>query len=211
MISPDWINAVANVVLAGSAAVAAYFGTRGLSAWREQTIGQKRIDLAEDILARLYRARDIIDHARNGFVMTGDADERPNRDHESDSERHYKDQWFVPFKRLGDESVFFSEFNSLRYRAIALFGKEHARTFDDLRQIVLRISRAAKQLMFRYEWTGDKPWIDPNGDDSAYFESLKALVWSTHNENDPISIEINTIVAWAEQKLRPEIERSAKR
>jgi hypothetical protein len=37
----------------------AYIGYRGLTKWREERIGKRRVELAEDVLADFYQARDM--------------------------------------------------------------------------------------------------------------------------------------------------------
>ena len=58
-LTPDWVSAIANVLTALSAAVAAGFGVRSLNAWRRETIGRRKVEVAEETLTSFYRVRDL--------------------------------------------------------------------------------------------------------------------------------------------------------
>ena len=65
--SPVWVEAlkmVPSVVTAGTAVCGLIIARAGLNRWHRETIGRRRIELAEEFLASFYRARDILRWAR---------------------------------------------------------------------------------------------------------------------------------------------------
>lgn len=59
-----WSEIGQNVTLSIAAIVTAYFGARGLTAWRHELSGRAKFDAARNILKALYEARD----AANAFL-----------------------------------------------------------------------------------------------------------------------------------------------
>ena len=65
---PVWIElakAIPSVVTAITAVVAVIIAARGLNRLRAETIGKRKVERAEDVLADFYQARDIINAARS--------------------------------------------------------------------------------------------------------------------------------------------------
>jgi hypothetical protein len=60
----ELIKAISSVVTAITAVVGVFIGVCGLNKWRAETIGKRQAELAEEVLADFYEARDIIDAAR---------------------------------------------------------------------------------------------------------------------------------------------------
>src|SRR5262245_35787340 len=119
----DWVSAVANVVVAVAAALAAWQGIRSLSAWREETIGRRRMELAEQVLADFYRARDVINHARSPLIFPDEGSGRPREADEDPRARMDRDRAYVPFARLAKEQELFSRIEARRYPFAAYFGE----------------------------------------------------------------------------------------
>ena len=66
-----WIElakAIPSVVTAVTAVVGVAIAARGLNKWRAEAIGKRKADLAEEVLADFYQARDII----NDAAVTGE-------------------------------------------------------------------------------------------------------------------------------------------
>ncbi len=68
------VKAIPSVVTAITAIVGVVIAARGLNKWRAETIGKRKAELAQEVLADFYQARDIIDVARSpgGFGHEGD-------------------------------------------------------------------------------------------------------------------------------------------
>ncbi len=67
----DWavfgevVKVLGSVATAGAAWFAATIAYRGLNKWRAETIGKRKAELAEEVIADFYEARDIIIAARS--------------------------------------------------------------------------------------------------------------------------------------------------
>ncbi len=80
----EFIKAVALVFTAGAACTAAWIAWRGLNKWRDETIGKRKAELAEDVIADFYEAREIILEARSpGSIRADEGNTGPKMDDET--------------------------------------------------------------------------------------------------------------------------------
>jgi hypothetical protein len=195
----DWISGISNAVLAVVAVAAAIQGYKSLSAWRGETIGRKRIELAEQVLADFYEANDIIRWVRSPVAYSSESKDRPGRDEENESVRNHRDTFYVPLKRLSDHAEFFARLRARRYSVMATFGTDAAKCYDTLNEMKGRIEVSASELMR----------LRPNGKSRrniAREERLEADVWNSHDENDPINPKLEELIKSVESHFRQEIE-----
>lgn len=170
----DWIAALATVGIAGAAIFAAKQGSRALEAWRAEAIGKRRLELAEQVLADFYEARDIISGSRLPFTFAGEGATRPRAESEPDGRKTRLDCYYAVAERLGRKDEFFAQVASRRYRFIALFGKAGSDAFDEVFKLRNEIWVAVHWLIGPYaaEWsTSDRMrmeatigWGDPEKD-----------------------------------------------
>ncbi len=83
-----------------TAIIAAYVGLKGLSRWRAETVGKRKSELAEHVLADFYQARDIYEWARFPGSFPGEGAARPREEGESEDEGRRRDAYYVPVARL---------------------------------------------------------------------------------------------------------------
>ena len=124
----SWLSAVGQLSTGMAAMVAGWAALRGLDAWRLETVGRRKAELAEEVLAQFYRARDLMTWAR--FPDEGEAEGGASQ----------------PVERLARESELFSELQASRYRFMAYFGEEAAKPFDELRRMHKEVLQAADSL-----------------------------------------------------------------
>ncbi|MGF0540737.1 hypothetical protein ACQQ2Q_22325 [Agrobacterium sp. ES01] len=195
---PDWISAVGDAVMGGAAGFAAYQGYKGLTAWRTEMVGRRRMELAEEVLADFYEARDVLRWVRSPMAYSHESETRPGRDVDPEDLRGHRDTFYVPLKRLSDNAEFFSRIRARRYRVIAAFGVEAAKPYDVIHEINNRIAVSARMLM----------QLDPrntNDRNVSRQERLEADVWEGLEENDQIGNRINETLKTVEDRFRPEI------
>ncbi len=195
---PDWISAVGNAGMAVAAGLAVYQGIRSLTAWRSETLGRRRMELAEEVLADFYEARDILRWVRSPMAYSHESVERPGRDDDPEDVRQHRDTFYVPLKRISDNAEFFGKMRARRYRVIATFGLEAAKPYETLNEIRNRIAVSAQALMR----------LDPRRSDERTFarhERLEADVWEGAEEEDNISARIDEILIAIEDRFRKEI------
>ncbi len=197
--SPDWISALANLMMGLSAVVAGWAGIRGLNAWRAETVGRRKTELAEEVLAQFYRAKDVLTWAR--FPASGDDDGTADVRAGSapDDDELEKSEIFTPVDRLTKESQVFSELQASRYRFMAYFGEEAARPFEEIRAIHTEIIASAHNLIRSYGQ-------EPTELKEAERDQWEAAIGWGEGEGDLLKTRLDQAVKAIEQTCRPLIE-----
>ncbi|MES0127535.1 hypothetical protein [Mesorhizobium sp. M0029] len=195
---PDWISGIANAAIAVAAGVAAYQGIQSLSAWRRETIGRRRLELAEDVLADFYEARDILRWVRSPMAYSHESKERPGREEDEPQIQRHRDTFYVPLKRLSDSAEFFAKMRARRYRVIAAFGLDAAKPYETVNQIKNRIAISAQALMRL------NPHLN-NDREAMRQERLEADVWEGTEEEDKINAQMEDVLKIVEEHFRKEI------
>ena len=167
MLAADWVTAVGTAMAGLATLIAAWAGIRGVDAWRSEIVGRRKAELAEDVLAQFYRARDVLTWARLpdrplGLVLQGDDRDRRHRSHAS------------PIERLTQESALFSELQASRYRFMAYFGEDSQHPFEEVRAIHGEVMSSAEALIRdpnelaadteRDRWEDTIGWVDDADD-----------------------------------------------
>jgi hypothetical protein len=104
----------------------------GISSWRREFVGRRRIELSEEILVLFYEARDAIRFMRSPLGYVGEGGSRPFKEGELADEKEIRDQAYVLVERFNKREEIFSKIQASRYRFMAQFGNEAAQPFDDL-------------------------------------------------------------------------------
>lgn len=207
------MNAALEIVQTVLVLITTVVAVMGINSWRAQLIGGKRIELAEDVLARFYQAADAIRYMRNPFTQANEGRSRPRGERESDEEAWALDSANVPFERYNSNREVFNELRSLRYRFMAQHGKNAVKPFDDLNAVVGKIFAAANSLA-RTHWRqrGATGWDEAREQrmDEAR-EKAEAVFWWDGTPEDPINDELDTIIDRIESICRPYIERETNR
>jgi hypothetical protein len=148
-----WIElakAIPSVVTAVTAVVGVCIAARGLNKWRAETICKRKAELAEEVLADFYQARDIIDAARLPGIFGHEGATRPKAEWESEEDTRTLNAYFVTYERLRNKDEFFAQFQARRYRFMAHFGPEAGNPYDDLHKIKIQIVAAVRMLVETY-------------------------------------------------------------
>jgi hypothetical protein len=152
------VESVSQVIQAGSLTVAALTAIYGITAWRVEFVGKKRIDLAEEVLVRFYEARDVIRMIRSPFGYVGEGGSRQAGEHERAEEKQVLDNAYVAFERYEKHRELFNQLQSLRYRFMAQFGVAAVQPFDDLDRILRDIFISARMLAHYWRDQGHRTW-----------------------------------------------------
>lgn len=140
MVSAEWVTAAGTAMAGLATLIAGWAAVRGVDAWRSEIVGRRKAELAEDVLAQFYHARDILIWARlpdRPLATAPDDDDRDDR-HRS----HVS-----PIERLTQESALFSELQASRYRFMAYFGEDAANPFEQMRAIHGEVMSSAEALI----------------------------------------------------------------
>ncbi|HEV2602030.1 MAG TPA: hypothetical protein VGU24_00055 [Microvirga sp.] len=140
---PDWLSGIGDFMTGSAAIAAAVVGIRSLNAWRAETIGQRKVAVAEEVLAAFYQVKDIIHAARSPLVLVGEMQPEEGVPDEIATNAHY-----APLRRLQRDRTFLSEFWVQRYRFAAVFGLEAAKPFDEINRVLNEINAAVESLVW---------------------------------------------------------------
>jgi hypothetical protein len=203
--SSVWIElakAVPSVVTATTAVVAVVIAARGLNRWRVETIGKRKAELAEDVLADFYQARDIINAARSPGSFGYEGATRPKADWESEDETRTLNAYYATIERLNNQREFFAQFYARRYRFVAHFGTEAGKPFDALNQIYSEIVVAVRLLINTHRQRDD-------GSLPQNRRTWEASVgWAL--EDDKIPGRLDALINTIEKICRPAIQEAVK-
>lgn len=201
----DWVSALANVGVAVAAGVAAAQGVKSLTAWRQETLGRRRIELAEEVLAAVYEAKEILEWIRSPASFAAESEGREGREEEDEDVRRQRDTYYPHIKRISDNAEFFARVRAQRYRVIATFGQEATRSHDVIWDVRARVLSAAQTLM-RMRMNAPGVAMTEFQIERAYEarSRLEAVVWAGLDD-DRITHELDEMVSATEARFRPEI------
>src|SRR4029450_8025738 len=165
--SADWVTAAGTAMAGFATLLGGWAAIRGVDAWRSEIVGRRKAELAEEVLAQFYRARDVLIWARlpdRPLELVSQVDDRDRR-HQSHAS---------PIERLTQESALLSELQASRYRFMAYFGEDSAHPFEEMRALHSEVIPPPESLIRdpnelasgtdRDRWEDAIGWVD-EGDD----------------------------------------------
>jgi len=99
------VDQVAPLVQAGMVLVTGVVAIRGLSAWRQQMIGKRKAELAEQVLVGFYAARDTLKWARVPAFGSEEGASRKPVENEDEQVRIMRNVYYIPIERLLKENA----------------------------------------------------------------------------------------------------------
>jgi hypothetical protein len=207
----ELLRAMPSIVTAATAIVGVILAKAGLEKWRRETIGKRKVELAEEVLADIYQARDIIQAARSFANFNNEGSTRHKEEWETEDDTGTLNAYFAAIERLNNQSEFFAELYARRYRFIALFGRDAAKPYDDLFQIRNDIIIAARMLLRTHQRFKVQRPRRPRDEESLLKsrEKWEKTIWWGLPEEDPIPSRLDCIVEAIEKTCRPAIQESA--
>jgi hypothetical protein len=94
------VKAVGALLTGGAACVGAYVAIRGLRKWQEETIGKRRAEVAEKVLADFLQVRRVFDGVRARGLRHNEGASRRPEPHESAELKQERDTYFIPIERF---------------------------------------------------------------------------------------------------------------
>jgi hypothetical protein len=184
------------IVQAISIAVTAYFAVKSLRAWRQQLVGKRRFEIAEETIVAAYRVREALEWIRSPASWSGEATDRTKEAGETEAVAQMRDTYFVPLKRIKETSEDFSQLGKTKLLARIHFGEPAEVAIQELIRIRHQVSVAARMLV---DHVGDR-----NGDlDNKFWEKLRWEIWATDDENDQLTPKISLTVKKIEEICTP--------
>lgn len=197
--APAFISGSKDLVLAGAAICTTFFAWKALTKWREETIGKRRLELAEDVLSIFYHVREIIQDARSPFVGANEMVRE-----EGVPDEVIRSGYYAPVRRLRQSFDKIADFRTKRHRFAAVFGVDATAPWNEVETILRDIGTASDMLL---QLGGQHvPANDPSS--SFYVGQRKILARGT--DGDPITPRLDAAVKAIETVCAP-IIRSAGR
>lgn len=190
------VNDVTSIVQAIAVTAVAYPAFKGLTSWRMQLLGKKKIELAEDALVLAYELEGLIEWARHLVSFPGEGQDRPNRENEPEDRQRLNDSFYSRVSRLNEKTEEFARLRKTRMLFRAYFGNEAQEALQEFIIVRNQISSAVGMLI-------------NHAGDLSYPEDLRKqhhnIIWdhSTEEEPDDIRRRINDAVAEIERVCRP--------
>jgi hypothetical protein len=198
---------ISQIFQSASVIIASLFAIYGFDAWRREHIGKRQIELAEEVLALFYQARDAIEQIRSPFGFGGEGSSRKPQENEKPEHKQALDQAYVLIERYSHHSELFSKLHSLRYRFMAQVNVDAAAPFDALNRIVNELIISAHKmarLSTIPEWSLRTPEAEQKHRDE--FLKVHDIYYGTGGEDDPITPKVQRVVDDIERTCRAIIE-----
>ena len=195
--SPEVVINIPNILESLSVIIAAIAVTLGVGAWQREYVGKRKIELAEDVLALFYEARDVISYIRSPFGFVGEGNTRKADPNESPEDKLIYDNAYVVFERYNKRQEPFNKLYSMRYRYMARFGNNSEKPFLELQKIVNEVFSAARELPDYRKRQGSYPWQNKNEFEQHLKEmrDLEAIFWEMSPKRDLIKPRIDAVIS----------------
>lgn len=194
----DWTSVVQNVFLTIASLVAIF----GIDAWRREYVGKRRMELAEEVLALFFQARDVIRGIRSPLGFSGEGATRKPGSGESPEEKEVLDGAYVAIERYNKHIELFGRIYALRYRFMAQIGIAESKPFDELKEVINDIILAARRLA-RY-WRAEDRHFKSEEEREAFCNRVReaeAIFWEGEDP-DPIQPRVDALMADIERTCR---------
>lgn len=145
------LRAAPSIATAGTAIIGVLVAKAGLEKWRRETIGKRKAELAEDVLADFYQTQDVINAARSPGSLNDEGSTRQKVEGETEADTRRLNAYHSVAERLFNKGEFFAELHARRYRYIALFGIDAVKPYDLLFRIRSEIITSVQMLVKTYD------------------------------------------------------------
>jgi hypothetical protein len=183
------LQAVAIIVTAG-------FAIAGLHSWRRQTLGKRRVEVAEETLVLAHKVRNAISFVRLPVQGPDEGRGRPMRKDQPGFEK-VRDSYYVPIERLRSYDDDFAKLERQRLLCETYFAPGAAEPLRALTDIRLRILSAARDLL---ALPTDRPLTDEQISNVGRWE---AIIWDFGDQADQIAASTDEAVKRIEEFCRP--------
>lgn len=168
----------------------------GIRAWRKEFQGKRNIELAEEVLALFYEARDAIRSIRSSLGYQGEGATRKPQEGETRQQKQARDHAYVVYERYEKRQEVFNKLHSKRYQFMARFGIEKAKPFEDIRHLVIEIQVSANRL-------ADIWSIENRSEDTEERrKEHESVIWDG-SADDPIAPRLKNVISDIEEICRP--------
>jgi len=185
------VTDIATIVQAAAIVSACWAIISGVGAWKREFVGKRRIELAEQVLAKFFEVKDSIAFIRNPFSHHGEGNTRERGKDETSKDSDLLDRGYIVVERYQKREPVFSEFNTLKYRCMASFGPETEAIFGTINKALNSIFHSAR-ILTRLYWR-DLPYVSGGERYQRHLEEMhrfEKILWDTGAEDDEIRLEL---------------------
>lgn len=176
----------------------------GVGAWKREFIGKRKIELAEQVLAKFFEVRDAVSFIRNPFSNTSEGNTRERREGETKEESELLDRGYVVFERFHKREQPFVELSTLKYRFMASFGHDTGGAFNEVTKIVNSIFVSARALSTHY-WQRQGRVAMTEDEFKKHLDEMhrhEARYWEI-GPDDEINKQLDEVQVYLEQVTAP--------
>lgn len=131
---------------AGAAAVfLAFYAKQGLTVWKEQQLGIKSLDLAQELLAEIFTVEETLRFVISPFVSSSELSAVERVTGESDRDYELRQRYDAVILRYEQHADQFSKVRALAFRARATLGEDVFAAVKELLLLRNEIQRAAQR------------------------------------------------------------------
>ncbi len=177
----------------------------GIGAWKREFIGKRKIELAEQTLAKFFEVRDAIAFIRNPFSSTSEGSSRQRGEHETPEEAQILNRGYIVVERYGKKESAFAEFSTLKYRFMASFGAETEDIFAETNRVVNTIFVSAQMLATHYWQRQGRVEMKPEEgkEHLAEMHRHEKNFWEIGADDDEIKKKLEIVLAKLETTVQP--------
>jgi len=184
----------------------------GVGAWKREFIGKRKIELAEETLAAFFEIKDAISFIRNPWSIGNEGKSRQHGPHETEAESQLLYRGYIVFERYESKKEIFVRFNTLKYKFMAVFGKETEKIFNETNNTLNSIFVSANMLATHY-WQRQGRVKMEKDEFQRHLEEMhkhEGIFWDRYNEKDEVREELSNIQKELERVTKPCFEEPMK-
>jgi hypothetical protein len=122
---------------------------------REFAVWRRRFEVAEQVLAAAFEARDALNWARTRVIFSGEGRTRVATEPESDKIKKARDQAFIPIERLTEHAKAFAALQTVQDAVAAHLGPQGVQPITEILKAHHSITSAAHHLIMYVSWNED--------------------------------------------------------
>lgn len=185
----------------------------GINEWKREFIGKRKIELAEETLSAFFEVKDAIAYIRNPFSNASEGKSRQRDKLETPDEEKLLDRGYTVFERYETNKDAFLKLNTVKYRFMAVFGKETADIFSLVNKTTNSIFSASNILSTHY-WRRQGRAEMTDAEFKTHLEDMKAyekIFWDFGGDTDEVKSKISSALTMLEKTTKPCFEKTEKR
>jgi hypothetical protein len=137
---------ILNIIESMGIIIASIFTVYAINTWKKETKWKKKFELSEDVLSAVYKVRDNFNFIRSPFRFGEEGNSRQIIIDESEVETKIRNAGYIPFERFERRKESFYNLYALKYKMMAVYGKEAGVPFDKIKGELNSIFNAADRL-----------------------------------------------------------------